>query len=30
MMFNKKLYGKMPNFPEGCYGNWEINLTWED
>jgi hypothetical protein len=30
MMFNKKLYGKMPNSPPGCYGNWELNLIWED
>lgn len=30
MMFNKKLYGRMAQFPLGCYGCWEINLTWED
>lgn len=30
MMFNKKIYGKMPNSPSGCYGNWQINLIWED
>jgi len=29
-MFSKKLYGKMIGFGNGCYGNWEINLTWED
>lgn len=22
MMFNKKLYGKMPSVEGGCYGNW--------
>jgi hypothetical protein len=30
MMFNKKLYGRMPGATQGCYGCWEINLTWED
>ena len=30
MMFNKKLYGRMPHFPHGCYGCWEINMIWED
>ncbi len=29
-MFSKKLYGMMPNTPSGCYGNWQINLTWQD
>jgi hypothetical protein len=30
MMFSKKFYGKMPGSSQGSYGNWEINLTWED
>jgi hypothetical protein len=30
MMFSKKLYGQMTGSPKGCYGNWEVNLTWED
>ena len=30
MMFNKKLYGKMPFAEGGCFGCWEINMTWED
>lgn len=30
MMFSKKLYGRMTASPKGCYGNWEVNLTWED
>jgi hypothetical protein len=21
-MFSKKLYGRLPDFAEGCYGNW--------
>jgi hypothetical protein len=29
-MFHKVLYGKLPTESKGCYGNWEINLTWED
>lgn len=29
-MFHKTLYGKLLNRPKGNYGNWEINLTWED
>lgn len=29
-MFSKKIYGKMPKTKDGCYGNWEINLNWED
>ena len=29
-MFSKKLYGKIVSKTNGCYGNWEVNLTWED
>lgn len=29
-MFHKILYGRLPGKSKGCYGNWEINLTWED
>jgi hypothetical protein len=29
-MFSKKMYGKMIGLAGGCYGNWEVNLTWED
>ena len=32
-MFNKQFYGRIFQDElkkEGCYGNWEFNLIWED
>jgi hypothetical protein len=29
-MFTKKLYGKLIKFASGSYGNFEINLAFED
>ncbi len=29
-MFTKKLYGRLNAFPVGSYGNFEVNLTFED